>query len=116
MGKKKILITGGAGFIGYHIAKKLVQKGYFIRLFDNLYRGDIDKFHSLIIENKVEFIEGDIRYLSRLLDACEGIDYIYHEAADCINKSLQNPSESLDINVVGTSNLFEAARIKKIKK
>ena len=116
MRRKNILITGGAGFIGYHIAKKLLQEGYFVRVFDNLYRGDIDKFHSLKIENKVQFIEGDIRYLPRLLDACEGIDYIFHEAADCINKSLQNPSESFDINVVGTSNLFEAAKIKQIKK
>lgn len=113
---KKILITGGAGFIGYYITKQLVEKGYNVRLFDNLYRGDKSKFESLIEQNKVEFIEGDIRYLSRLLEACDDIGCIFHEAADCINKSLQNPTESLNINVVGTSNVFEAAKIKGIKK
>ena len=116
MKKEKILITGGAGFIGYYITKQLVEKGYFVRLFDNLYRGDKLKFKSLIKQGKVELIEGDIRYLSRLLDACKDIDYIYHEAADCINKSLQNPTESFNINIVGTSNVFEAAKINGIKK
>lgn len=113
---KKILITGGAGFIGYYITKQLVEKGYNVRLFDNLYRGDKSKFKSLIEQNKVEFIEGDIRYLSRLLEACDDIGCIFHEAADCINKSLQNSAESFNINVVGTSNVFEAAKIKGIKK
>jgi len=114
--KGKILITGGAGFIGYYITKQLVEKGYIVRLFDNLYRGDKSKFEKLIEQGKVEFVEGDIRYLSRLIEACEDIKYIYHEAADCINKSLQNPTESFNINVVGTSNVFEAAKIKKINK
>ncbi|MCK4763602.1 MAG: NAD-dependent epimerase/dehydratase family protein [Candidatus Aminicenantes bacterium] len=114
--KKKILITGGAGFIGYHITRQLAAKGYEVRLYDNLYRGDKSKFRDLIEAGKVEFVEGDIRYLSRLLEACEGIDAIYHEAADCINKSLQNPAESFSINVTGTNNVFEAARIKGIKK
>jgi len=113
---KNVLVTGGAGFIGYYITKQLVEKGYIVHLFDNLYRGDKSKFKSLIEQGKVEFIEGDIRYLSRLLEACEEIDCIYHEAADCINKSLQNPTESFNINVVGTSNVFEAAKIKGIKK
>ena len=113
---KKILITGGAGFIGYYITKQLVEKGYNVRLFDNLYRGDKSKFESLIEQNKVEFIEGDIRYLSRLLEACDDIDCIFHEAADCINKSLQNHIESFNINVIGTANVFEAARIKGIKR
>jgi UDP-glucose 4-epimerase len=61
-------------------------------------------------------MEGDIRYLSRLLEAFDGIEYVFHEAADCINKSLQNPVESFNINVIGTANVFEAARIHKIKK
>lgn len=116
MDSPKILIVGGAGFIGGHITEQLVSKGYKVRIFDNLYRGNIDKFKHHIQSGMVEFVEGDIRYLSRLLEACEGIEYIYHQAADCINKSLQNPVESLNINVVGTTNVFEAARIKKIKK
>ncbi|MBT5420519.1 MAG: NAD-dependent epimerase/dehydratase family protein [Candidatus Cloacimonetes bacterium] len=116
MNKPNILITGGAGFIGGHITEQLVAKGYKVRIFDNLYRGDISKFENHINNGDVEFIEGDIRYLSRLLEAMEGIEYVYHEAADCINKSLQNPVESLNINVIGTTNVFEAARMHKVKK
>jgi UDP-glucose 4-epimerase len=116
MDKPKILITGGAGFIGGHITEQLVEKGYKVRIFDNLYRGDISKFRKLIESGDVEFVEGDIRYLSRLLEAMDGIEYIYHEAADCINKSLQNPAESFSINILGTTNVFEAARINKVKK
>lgn len=114
--KPKILIIGGAGFIGGHIAEQLIKKGYKVRIFDNLYRGDIKKFSHHIENGNIEFIEGDIRYLSRLLDAFDGIESVFHQAADCINKSLQNPVESFNINVIGTTNVFEAARIHKIKK
>jgi UDP-glucose 4-epimerase len=116
MKKGKILITGGAGFIGYYITEQLVKEGWFVRIFDNLYRGDKSKFEKFIENGQVEFIEGDIRYLSRLLESCQDIDYIFHEAADCINKSLQNPLESLNTNVIGTANVFEAAKLKGIKK
>jgi UDP-glucose 4-epimerase len=74
MDKPKILITGGAGFIGGHITEQLVEKGYKVRIFDNLYRGDISKFRKLIESGDVEFVEGDIRYLSRLLEAMDGIE------------------------------------------
>lgn len=114
--KKKILITGGAGFIGSHIARKLVDAGHEVVLFDNLYRGDIAKFDEDIKRKKIEFVEGDIRYLPRLLEATKDVDVIYHQAADCINKSLQNPSESFEINVLGTTNVFEAAKHNGIKK
>jgi UDP-glucose 4-epimerase len=116
MSKTNILITGGAGFIGGHITEQLVEKGYKVRIFDNLYRGNISKLKRFIERGDVEFIEGDIRYLSRLLDAFEGIEYVFHEAADCINKSLQNPVESFNTNVIGTANVFEAAKISKVKK
>jgi UDP-glucose 4-epimerase len=114
--KPKILIVGGAGFIGGHVAEQLISNGHKVRIFDNLYRGNIKKFQHHIEEGKLEFMEGDIRYLSRLLEAFEGIEYVYHLAADCINKSLQNPVESFNINVIGTTNVFEAARIHQVKK
>jgi len=116
MSKPTILIIGGAGFIGGHIAELLIKKGHKIRVFDNLYRGNIEKFKSHIASGNIEFVEGDIRYFSRLLEAFKGIEYVYHQVADCINKSLQNPAESFDINVTGTNNIFEAARIAKVKK
>jgi len=113
---KKVLITGGAGFIGFHITSQLIDQGWIVRVYDNLYRGDKKRLDGWIESGKVEFVEGDIRYLPRLLDACHDVDTIFHQAADCINKSLQNPSESLSINVMGTTNVFEAARLSGIKK
>jgi UDP-glucose 4-epimerase len=114
--KPKILIIGGAGFIGGHITEQLILKGYKVRIFDNLYRGDIKKFSHHIENGNVEFMEGDIRYLSRLLEAYDGIEYVFHQAADCINKSLQNPVESFNTNIIGATNVFEAARRNNIKK
>jgi len=113
---KKVLITGGAGFIGTHLTKELVNRGYFVRIIDNLYRSNTEQLKDLIKEGKIEFVEGDIRYLPKVLEVCEGMDYIYHQAADCINKSLKSPLESFDTNIIGTTNVFEAARINKIKK
>jgi UDP-glucose 4-epimerase len=116
MSKPTILIIGGAGFIGGHIVELLIEKGYAIRVFDNLYRGNIEKFKSYIESGSIEFMEGDVRYFARLLEAFKGIEYVFHQVADCINKSLQNPSESFDINVIGTNNVFEAAKIAGVRK
>ena len=114
--RKKILITGGAGFVGSALAWVLVSKGYSVRIFDNLYRGDRSLISDLIDKGDVEFVEGDIRYFPKLLEVCDGVDMINHQAADCINKSLQNPIESFEINILGTTYVFEAARIKNISK
>ena len=111
-----ILVTGGAGFIGYHLTKKLLQNNYEVRVFDNLYRANQSAIEELKSMKGVEFIEGDVRYLDQLNKAMCGVDYVFHQAAVCINKSLAAPSESSEINFTGSMNVFDACVENNVKK
>ena len=109
----KALITGGAGFIGSNIASLLLEKGFSVRVYDNLSTGYLKNISGI----PVEFVEGDVRNPSLINQACEGIDLIFHLAASIGNvKSLNNPQENSDVNVLGTLNVLEAARKKKVKR
>lgn len=110
--KKRILITGVAGFIGSNLADRLIQEGnYSIIGIDNLSYGVIEQ-----VPNEVEFHKLDIRDRS-IYPLFENIDFVFHLAAknsliDCQN----DPVEAADINVVGTVNVFEASRKTGIEK
>lgn len=103
----KYLITGGAGFIGSHIADTLLQNGKEVRIFDNFSSGKKENLQGL----DVEIIEGDLRNESDVTKAAKNIDIIFHEAAFVsVPESMEKPQECLDVNVTGTSLLFESAR------
>ncbi len=103
----KYLITGGAGFIGSHIARALLEKGEEVRVLDNFSSGKRENLQGL----DVELVEGDLRDSSKVTEAVKGIDIIFHEAAFVsVPESMEKPQECFDINVTGTSMLFEAAR------
>jgi len=115
MTKERILITGGAGFIGSQLGYYLSQRGYDIILVDNMSYGNLD---NLNINGKTfgTFIEEDIRNKS-FINLTENIDYIFHFAGiaplpDC----QENPYTTIDNNVAGTANVLECARINGIKK
>jgi UDP-glucose 4-epimerase len=109
-------VTGGAGFIGHHIVKELVKRGYRVRVFDNLYRVRESTLRDLKAMPNVEFVEGDVRYLNQVLKATEGMDYVSHQAAICLNKSIADPIESVETNLIGTMNVFEAALAHGVQK
>jgi len=111
-----VLVTGGAGFIGSHLVEALVKKGHFVRVIDNLSRGRLTYIKPLIEKGKVEFIDGDIRYMDAVNRSMEGIEYVYHEAAICINRSQVYPQEAIDINLNGSHNVFKSALDHKVKK
>ncbi len=111
----KYLITGGAGFIGSHIAEKLVNLGHEVVIFDNFSTGKRENLAP--IEDKIEVVEGDICDLEVLKQACQGVDCISHHAAQIsVPVSLEKPQETLDINAKGTLNVLIAAQENNVKK
>ena len=112
---KKILITGGAGFIGSHLTKALAERGHQVRVLDNLSR-NINHVKELWDSGKIEFIKGDIRDKSHVLQAAKGVDYIFHKAALCINRCKAFPKEAIEVNLEGSYNVFGAAIHENVKK
>ena len=97
----KILVTGGAGFIGYHLTKALVEKGYKVRVLDNLCR-NVNHVDDLWKEGKIEFLKGDLREKMHVLQAMKGVDYVFHQAAVCLNRCNAFPKEAMEVNLEGT--------------
>jgi nucleoside-diphosphate-sugar epimerase len=103
------LVTGGAGFIGSHIAEALVKRGDRVRVLDSLITGRRENLSS--IADKIEFVEGDIRDYATTLRAAEGSRVIFHQAAvPSVPRSVADPALNHDINVNGTFNVLMAAR------
>src|SRR5690349_8910421 len=107
--KGTVLVTGGAGFIGSHLTLQLVQRGWRVRIFDNFYRPDESRRAELVADDRVEIVEGDVRYRSLVDRAMQGVDRVVHLAALAINKSVAAPAESLDVNLMGTYHVAESA-------
>jgi nucleoside-diphosphate-sugar epimerase len=107
---QKILVTGGAGFIGSHIVDKLMEKGFEVTAFDNLDTGHIKNIEPHQCKENFHFIKGDIRDFSLVKKIMKDIDAVFHEAAlASVTLSVQNPILSNDINVTGTLNLLKAS-------
>jgi len=103
----KYLVTGGAGFIGSHIARALLEQGADVRILDNFSSGKRENIKGL----DVEVIEGDLRDASCVTEAVRGVNIIFHEAAFVsVPESMEKPQECFDVNVSGTSILLDAAR------
>jgi UDP-N-acetylglucosamine/UDP-N-acetylgalactosamine 4-epimerase len=105
------LVTGGGGFIGGHITEYLLKNGAKkVRVLDNLVNGFQKNLDILKQYPAFEFIEGDIRNADTCLNACEGIDYISHQAAlGSVPRSMKEPIYFSDVNSTGTVNIFKAA-------
>jgi UDP-glucose 4-epimerase len=106
---KTVFFTGGAGFIGLHVVPMLLDRGYNVRIFDNMFRGDRDQVAELVATGRVELIDQDVRYGGAVHQAMKGCESVIHFAAVSINKSQADPYESIDINMVGNHNVFAAA-------
>ncbi len=107
---KKVIVTGGAGFIGSHLVEELVNKGYAVTVIDNLFTGK--KEHLKNVGEKIEFIEGDIRDIDLLKKHFVGVDTVFHQAAlRSVPASVKEPVPYYDVNIIGTHNVLEAARV-----
>ena len=103
------LVTGGAGFIGSHLVRELVGRGFHVRVLDNLSRGRLSYIQDFVDSGKVEFIDGDVRYADAVDSAMRGVDCVFHLAATNINRSLKYPQESFDVNFNGSHTVFKSA-------
>ena len=112
----KILITGGAGFIGSNLVELLVSKGYDVTVLDNLSTTEGDRFIRHLIDNgKIKFVKGDIAKAEDL-KALEGNDMVVHLAANSdVRHGFENPEIDYRNNILGTFNVLEAARKYDIK-
>jgi nucleoside-diphosphate-sugar epimerase len=112
---KTYLVTGGAGFIGSHIAEELVRRGEKVRVLDNFITGKRENLAPF--RNFIDLVEGDIRDLETCRRALRGTDYVLHQAAlPSVPRSIEEPLLSHDINVNGTLNMLVAGVEAKVKK
>lgn len=114
--KDKVLITGGAGFIGSHLAHKLVDEGYNVVVLDNLQRGRTEYISDLISKKTAQFVEGDVRDSKTVFECAKDAKYVFHEASLCINYCFAHPEECLDVNINGSYNVFKAAKEMGVKR
>lgn len=116
----RVLVTGGAGFIGSNLVDRLLQLGYRVRVFDNLYTGFLRNVP--LDHNRLEFFHGDIMDEHQLREAFDGVDFAFHLAAmSKVVPSVKNPAMArycVEVNALGTWNVLNAAReqgaVKKI--
>ena len=110
----RYLVTGGAGFIGSHIVRALLEQGASVRVLDNFSTGkreNLEELRRQFNRDQFEVVEGDLRDASGVEEAVGGIEVIFHEAAFVsVPQSMGEPQTCFDVNITGTSLLFDAAR------
>jgi len=112
---RKCFVTGGAGFIGANLCEVLVAEGHSITVYDNLSSGSMINLSA--VELKINFIQGDIANLSDLKSAMQGMDEVYHFAANAdVRGGITDRRIDLESNVIGTLNVLEAMHFNKVKK
>lgn len=122
--KSTILVTGGAGFIGSNLVEALLRLGHKVRVLDDFSTGKrenikdaLSSFDDKLIQEQFTMIEGDIRNYETCKQACDGADYVLHQAAlGSIPRSIRYPLLYEEVNIKGTLNIFEAAREAKVQR
>jgi len=105
----RILVTGGAGFIGSHLVERLLAEGWRVRVLDDLSTGNADNLAA--VRERVELVEGDVRDEATAARACDGVDTVFHLAAVAsVQRSIDEPVEAMSVNALGTLAMLEAAR------
>src|SRR5205807_1432558 len=110
----KALVTGGAGFIGSHIAERLVREGHEVTVLDNFSSGKRENLAHL--EGRLQVVQADVRDAPEL-DACmAGRDVVFHQAAVVsVPYSVEHPQETHDVNIQGVLNVLMSARMRRVK-
>ena len=113
---QKYLVTGGAGFIGSNIVRKILEQDDFARIVDDFSTGRRENIEEFLDNHNFELIEGDLTNLDIAKKAVEGIDFVLHQAAiPSVQRSIEDPIGSNNANINGTLNILIASRDAKIK-
>jgi len=105
----KVVVTGGAGFIGSHLVARLLDEGAEVTVLDNLSGGKLENLSGVV--DDIQFIKDDIRDFDAVKRAVEGADTVFHEAAIAsVPRSIEDPETSYEVNITGTVNVLVAAR------
>ena len=113
----KILITGGAGFIGSNLCEYFIAKDYEVVCLDNFSTGHLQNLDGVIDHTNFNLLEGDIRDFDECKKAMLGVDYVLHQAAlGSVPRSINDPITTNDVNVTGFLNILTAARDAKVKR
>lgn len=111
------LVTGGAGFIGSNLCEIILKLGCRVRCLDDLSTGKQENVDRFLHHKNYTFIQGDIRDFDTCLAACEGVDYVLHQAAwGSVPRSMEMPLLYEEINICGTLRMLEAAKVQGVKK
>lgn len=105
----RVLVTGGAGFIGSHVVDRLLEEGHGVVVLDNLFTGDLQNLKPHASKPSFRFVRGDVRDVRAVKEVVTGVDAVIHEAAiTSVQFSLEKPSLTKEVNVGGTLNLLDA--------
>ena len=113
----RILVTGGAGFIGSNLCEYFIDKGYQVVCLDNLATGFLHNLDKIIDHPNFTMINGDIRNFETCQNAVSGIDYVLHQAAlGSVPRSINDPITTNEVNISGFLNMLTCARDAKVKR
>lgn len=113
---ERILVTGGAGFIGSHLVDQLVAEGHGVTVLDDFSTGESENLEDAARAGAVRVVTGSILDRDKVAEAMEGCDKVFHLAVQCVRRSLGRPIENHDVNATGTLYLLEEARQRKVER
>jgi len=114
---RKVVVTGGAGFIGSHLAETLVNQGFHVTILDDLSTGNLNNIKGLLGMTNFEFVQGSILELPLLQTLFQTVERVFHQAALArVPRSIEDPLATNEVNIKGTLNVLVAARDNKVKK
>jgi len=114
--KIKILVTGGAGFIGSHLTDELLSRGYQVNVLDNLRNGSLDNLEIAKKHSSFQFINGDVLNAPDCLESTREVDYVFHLACLGVRHSIHSPLENHKVNAEGTLNVLDACANNGVKR